>query len=206
MKIYFKEYCYTQDDKDLSEYEYSIDSFEDENSKEKDCKYTELEIPDIYSDYEAEALCEKMVSELKNNGTPLIETLNKEVDKIISLIDNLKNYKSFVSADSRIESVHISVSLVNRGSFNDDRLISSLELKTEDMIGKPLMWTDLYLGKKNDNKIKIAPVYAENRELYLLEDNGEDIKVVKKTGFSKYYSDDFDTSHIIATEIYCSYI
>ena len=203
MKIYFREYRLTQNNEISSEYEYSIDPFEDDEPKEEGCTYTQLEIPDIYSDYEAEALCEKMISELKNNGTPLTETLNREVEKMMSLINSLKNYKSFVSVDSRIESVNISVSLVNRGSFNDDRLISSLELKIENLVGKPLVWNDLYLGKKKDNKIKIAPVYSENRELYLLEDNGEDIKVVKKTGFSQYYSDDFDASYIIATEIYC---
>ena len=56
---------------------------------------------------------------------------------------------------------------------------------------------------EDDNNIKIAPVYLEGNELYFLENNNGKISVVKKNGFTKYYSDDFDKDYIISTQIYC---
>lgn len=201
MIIYFKD-CSGNKDAEGKLYEYFTDSLELDEQGEKDL--LQYELPDIFSDLEAERLCEAMISGLTRNGIPMEETLNKEVERVKSLIEELKSRKSFFSNGSEIKSVNISVSLVNRGSFNDERLINSLKIKTEDIEGKPLVWTDVFLNEKAGSQIRIAPVYSENKEMYFLEDKGGRISVVKKLGFSKYYTEDFDAAHIISAEIYCS--
>ena len=78
-----------------------------------------------------------------------------------------------------------------------------MDISIDDLKDKELVWYDLYLGKKNDNKVKIAPAYLEGNELYLLQDDDGEISVVKKNGFVMYYSDDYDEKYIISTQIYC---
>ena len=145
----------------------------------------------------------KMILEL-NNGVSFEDTLNNDINKKLELMDSMVSFGSFKVIDSNIKSINVLVSLVNRGCFNDERLIESLNLDVDDLKNKKLTWFDLYLGKKSDNKIKLAPVYLEKNELYFLEDNNGLISVVKKNSFSMCYSDDFDDSYIISTEIYCS--
>lgn len=96
----------------------------------------------------------------------------------------------------------MSVYLVYRGNFNDERLIESQEFSVEELIGKPLVWLDAYLGQKKDNAVKFAFVYLEDRDLYFLENDGKNTKLVKKTVFSYYYSDDYDENYIISTHIW----
>ena len=192
MIIYFKD-CSGNKDAEGKLYEYSLDEFEGGYD-------AELEIPDILTDNEIYGLLEERVCDL----TSFKEIINNEVERVMLLMENLKRCAAFKVVNSKVKYVNMTVSMVNRGSFNDERLVSSLKINVDDIDGEPLVWTDLYLDKKDGNKIKIAPVYLENNELYYLKGDGKDITVVKKMGFSEYFSDDFDASHIIATELYCS--
>ena len=191
MKIYFRF--------DGTNYEYSLEEFDIEESFE----YSEFDIPYFYSDDEAELLCKKMILKLEE-GILFEDTLNDEIDKKLELMDSMISFGSFKVIDSNVKRINVLVSLVNRGNFNDERLIESLSLDIDDLKDKKLTWFDLYLGKKSNNEIKLAPVYLENNELYFLEANNGIMSVVKKNGFSKLYSDDYDDSYIICTEIYCS--
>lgn len=193
MLVYFKRCDSASNDFGKELYEYSLDEFEDGF----DC---EIEIPDMLTDNEVDTLiCHKVC-----DPAYIEEMLKNEIGRVSSLMEELKRSKVFKSVSSEIKYINMSVSIVNRGSFNDERLVSSLKINVDDIDGKSLVWTDLYHNKKDGNKIKIAPVYLENNELYYLKDDGKDITVVKKMGFSEYFSDDFDASHIIATELYCS--
>ena len=90
------------------------------------------------------------------------------------------NLKKCVVAESAIKkSIDVSVYHVARGCFNDEMLIENMSLKVEDIKDKDLFWFDLYLGRKNDNKIKIAIAYIEKEYIHLLFDDGENVKVVK---------------------------
>lgn len=191
MKIYFR----TNGDS----IEYSLDEFDKEESYE----YSEFDISDNYSDYEAEILCEKMINEFQINGVSLSSTLEKELDERNKFIESLKNLNEFKVVNSKVSYIHVSVYLVYRGNFNDERLVETLDISIDDLKDKELVWYDLYLGKKNDNKVKIAPAYLEGNELYLLQDDEGEISVVKKNGFVMYYSDDYDEKYIISTQIYC---
>ena len=191
MKIYFR----TNGDS----IEYSLDEFDKEESYE----YSEFDISDNYSDYEAEILCEKMINEFRINGVSLSSTLEKELDERNKFIESLKNLNEFKVVNSKVSYIHVSVYLVYRGNFNDERLVETLDISIDDLKDKELVWYDLYLGKKNDNKVKIAPAYLEGNELYLLQDDDGEISVVKKNGFVMYYSDDYDEKYIISTQIYC---
>ena len=98
---------------------------------------------------------------------------------------------------------HFSVYLVYKCNFNDDRLIESIDINVDTLKDKELTWYDLYLNKKKDNNVKIAPVYLERNELYFLENNNGKISVVKKNGFAKYYCENYDDELLISTHIYC---
>ena len=108
----------------------------------------------------------------------------------------------FVAENPGIQKIHVNVSIVYRANFNDDRLIESREFSVEELKDKPLEWFDLYLGRKKDNKIKLAFVYLKDRTFYLLEAVEGETKLVKREGFSVIYTDDYDENHIIATEIW----
>lgn len=208
MKIYFRAtiwYDITRSDVNSIDYEYSLEEFD--KTESPSCgfyNYREFDIPDTYSDDEAEALCLKMIRGTKYNELTLDEVLRREVKRKEALYKSMKDFDAFQAVDTDIDTIHISVYAVNRGCFNDERLIGSLDIKINDIKDRELYWFDLYLGKKSDNKIKIAPVYLEGRQLYLLKDDGEGISIVKKDGFTLYFSDDLDESHIISTQIYCA--
>ena len=192
MKIYFRT--------DGNSLEYSLDEFD----KEEAYKYSEFDIGDDYSDEEAETLCEKIINEFENNGIGLSDTLANEINKRNMLIESMKDFDRFRVVNSNVGNIHFSVYMVYRGNFNDERLIESLDINVDSLKDKELTWYDLYLNKKDDNNIKIAPVYLEGNELYFLEDNNGKISVVKENGFSIYYSDDYDDKYLISTQIYCS--
>ena len=114
----------------------------------------------------------------------------------------IKKLDKFTVENPQMQTLHVSVYLVYRGNFNDERLIESKELSVEELAGKSLVWLDAYLGCKKDNAMRFAFVYLKERNLYLLENNGNKIKLSKKTGFSYIYSDDYDEKYIISTHIW----
>ena len=190
MKIYFRT--------DGNSLEYSLDKFE----KEEEYNYSEFDIDDNYSDEEVELLCQKMINEFKNNGISLSETLKDELNKRNMLIESMKNFDTFRVVNSNVGIIHFSVYLVYKCNFNDDRLIESLYINVDTLKDKELTWYDLYLNRKKDNNVKIAPVYLERNELYFLENNNGKISVVKKNGFAKYYCENYDDELLISINIY----
>ena len=168
MKIYFRT--------DGNSLEYSLDKFDIEEAY----NYSEFDIDDNYSDEEAELLCKKMINEFKNNGISLSDTLKDEINKRNMLIESMKNFDTFRVVNSNVGIIRLSVYLVYKRNFNDDRLIESLDINVDTLKDKELTSFDLYLNKKKDNNIKIAPVYLERNELYFLENNNGKISVVKK--------------------------
>ncbi len=112
------------------------------------------------------------------------------------------NLKKCVASDNATQKkINISVFYVARASFNDEMLVESLEIKIEDIKDKDLYWFDLYLGRKSDNKIKIAIAYIENEYIHFLFDDGEKIKAVKNA-YTVLASDDLNDSYLIATHIW----
>ena len=110
--------------------------------------------------------------------------------------------ETFTVENPKTETVHVSVSLVYRGNFNDERLIESMEFQLQELAGKPLVWFDLYLGRLQNNTVKLAFAYLKGRDLYFLEDDGKRVRVIKKNAFGHYYSNDYDDAHIISTQIW----
>lgn len=191
MKIYFRT--------DGNSLKYSLDKFDEEETY----NYREFDIDDNYSDEEAELLCQKLINEFKNNGISLSDTLKDEINKRNMLIESMKNFDTFKVVNSNVDIIRLSVYLVYKCNFNDDRLIESLDINVDTLKDKELTWYDLYLNRKKDNNVKIAPVYLERNELYFLENNNGKISVVKKNGFAKYYCENYDDELLISTHIYC---
>ncbi len=114
----------------------------------------------------------------------------------------IKKLDKFTVENPQMQTLHMSVYLVYRGNFNDERLIETKELSVEELNGKPLVWLDVYLGRKKDNALKLAFIYLKDRNLYFLENEGKTTKLIKKTGFTHIYSDDYDEGYIISTHIW----
>ncbi len=108
----------------------------------------------------------------------------------------------FLVNDPMPKAFHISVNLVYRGNFNDERLIASRSIEVEELVGKPLMWFDPYLDMLGGSTLKIAFAYLDEATLYILVDDGNDIKLVEKECYLHSFSDDYDNSYIIASSIW----
>lgn len=201
MEIYFRATI----DYDLSRrsikgisFEYSLEDFDRNDKPVRGLyQYSSHTIPDYYSEKEAKALCEKMIEEFNVNGYSLSSTLNEQLELKREFVESLKCSDRFKVVNSDIECINVSIFRVNKNDKNEDRLVDTIRIRVSELDGKTLNWFKLYGG------IKLAPVYLDGNELYLLEDDGNEIKVVKKNGFAMTYSDVCD-DNIIATKIYCS--
>ena len=120
---------------------------------------------------------------------------------MIQDVEILKTQTFFVEKP-KLTAVHVSVLLVYRGNFNDERLIASREFSLSDLQDKPLVWLDLFLGMTPQNKTQIAFAGVKGSTLYILRKDGEKLSVVKKEGFTYTFSDDYDEGYIIATNIW----
>ena len=117
-------------------------------------------------------------------------------------ISEVKKQTTFLVKDTPFERIRISVYVVSRRSFNDERLIESQEIPLVELQDKPIAFHDVYLGKKAGNKTKIAFVCIEGKTLYFLEDNGEKVTVKKRTDFPYTYTDDYNEGYLIAAHIW----
>ncbi len=117
-------------------------------------------------------------------------------------LENIKDAKAFTARCPKMDKIRISVYLVYRGSFNDERLIESREFSVEELKNKPLLWIDLYLGRKADNRIKIAFARLSGRSLYYLLDNGEDVTAAKMGEYGSCFAEDYDERYIISSKIW----
>lgn len=97
--------------------------------------------------------------------------------------------------------IEISVFIVEKCNFNDERLIETRWLCLEEIKDKPLLWQDVYLGKNPRSVLKIAVAYVSGTDVYLLEDDGIKVRAVKKNEYTHYYSDDYDERRIISAHI-----
>ncbi len=105
-----------------------------------------------------------------------------------------------VVKDTKKTSINISVFMVARACFNDEMLIEDLTIKVENIKDKELYWFDLFLGRKKDNKTKIAIAYIDGYDVYLLQNDGEKTEVVKANYILA--SEDYDKSSLISTHIW----
>lgn len=180
-------------------FEYSLEEFDrSEHPIRGMYQYSSHSIPDYYSVKEANSLCKKMIDEFNENGYSLSATLVEQLEIKKTFIESLKHSDKFRVVDSDVDSINISVFKVSKDGNNEDRLVDTINVKVEDIKDGTLNWIGLYSG------VKLAPVYLEGDELYFLEDDGNDIKVVKKSGFAMTYSEHYDDEFNIATKIYCS--
>lgn len=109
---------------------------------------------------------------------------------------------NFEVKDPWCQKLNISVNLVYRGNFNDERLIATKKLELSELIGQPFVWFDPYLDMKKGSTLKIALAYLEEATLYILVDDGEDISLVEKECYLHSFTDDYDSSYIIASSIW----
>ena len=117
-------------------------------------------------------------------------------------LNDIKKLDRCAVENFKSEKINISVFLVYRGNFNDERLVESRSIPISEIADKPLVWLDAYLGVKADSRKRIALAYLKKQSIYLLEDSGGEITAVKKELFSCAYTDDYDEKYIIATHIY----
>ena len=116
-------------------------------------------------------------------------------------LNEIKKLEKFIVNNPKKETIKISVYLVSRASFNDERLILSKTFILNNLINEDLIWFDKYLGVKKDNNEELALAYLDGYTLYLLERNEENINVIKVDALGHIFSDDYDEYHIISANI-----
>ena len=80
-------------------------------------------------------------------------------------ISEIKKLDKCVADNFKKEKINISVYLVYRGNFNDERLVESKSFSVDDLLNKPPVWFDIYLGQKEGNTIKAAFIYFNNQKI-----------------------------------------
>lgn len=115
--------------------------------------------------------------------------------------NEILNLKKCVVNDTKKEAINVSVYLVYRGCFNDERLIEELKLNIDDIKDKELFWFDIYLGKMDGNKTRLAVAHIDGLNVYFLKDDGEKVQVVKNDR-SIFAVADYDESYLISTHIW----
>ncbi len=111
------------------------------------------------------------------------------------------NLKTFLVEETKNKTINLSVFNVQKCNFNDEWLIDSIDFKIDDIKDKPLFYTDLFLSKKKENKLKIAFAYLKGNDIYFIVDDGGKKEVVKKQGFTQIFTAEKDDRTFFATHI-----
>lgn len=114
--------------------------------------------------------------------------------------NEILNLKKCVVKDTKMTQINISVFIVARACFNDERLVEDLKIKVESINGKELFWFDMFLGRKSDNKARLAVAYIEGNDVFLLKNDGEKSTVIKADYILA--SENYDESSLISTHIW----
>ncbi len=96
--------------------------------------------------------------------------------------------------------VKMSVWIVMKCNFNDEMLVETLYINVEDLINKPLVWYDLYLGRNKFISKKIAFSSLKNNKLTAIVDDGE-IKKEYNLDSYDFFVDDNDEKSLITCKI-----
>ena len=97
--------------------------------------------------------------------------------------------------------LHIFVTYVFRGNFNDEMYLCEKDIFLDELDGQELVWFDPYLGKSkvNDTRIAITRV-TKTGASYLIERTGE-IKEEKIALYGSTFAEDFDESRLLAAHL-----
>ena len=107
----------------------------------------------------------------------------------------------FKAISPKKSSVTLSVSLVYRGSFNDERMIASKTFSLNELCDKPILYFDLYLGKNKGGTKEIAIAAIEGFDIYLIERTKGRRRVIQVNALSAPFTDDYDDKYIISAQI-----
>lgn len=112
----------------------------------------------------------------------------------------LKNRNKFQLKASRYQYIQMSVWVVMKCNFNDERLIESRYFNVKDLIDKSIIWHDLYLGKSKDIVKKIAFSSLKGNKLSVFLIDGDDKKGYKLNSYD-FFVDDNDEKTLITCKI-----
>ena len=112
----------------------------------------------------------------------------------------LKNRNKFQVKASRYHYILMSVWVVMKCNFNDEMLIESRCFNVEDLIDKPIVWNDLYLGKSKNVGKKIAFSSLKGNKLSVFLIDGDEKKEYNLNGYD-FFVDDKDEKTLITCKI-----
>ncbi len=96
--------------------------------------------------------------------------------------------------------IDISVYLVQKCNFNDERLVENYVISKQEVDNKEFKWFDLYLSRNKEGK-KIAFVYLSDNDVYFYLDDKGSNELIKLNEGSHIITDDYDENLIIACHI-----
>ena len=111
--------------------------------------------------------------------------------------------ETFTACNHYSDKAHITVYYVARANFNDEMLVECVDIPFSELEGKPLRWIDPYFGRSKIGKTKIAFVYADSEALYVIVDDGEGKRTVRRIEkiMTEYLAEDYDKSSILSAHI-----
>lgn len=111
-----------------------------------------------------------------------------------------KNRDKFTCNTSPYHFIKMSVYFVMKCNFNDEMLVETLCIKVEDLLNKPLVWHDLYLGKNKTISKKIAFTSLKKNKLTAIVVDSE-IKKEYNLDSYDFFVDDNDEKSLITCKI-----
>ncbi len=112
----------------------------------------------------------------------------------------LRNKNKFQVKASRCQYILMSVWVVMKCNFNDEMLIESRYFNVNDLIDKPIVWHDLYLGKSKNVVKKIAFSSLKGNKLSVIICDCEDKKEYNLNSYD-FFVDDKDEKTLITCKI-----
>lgn len=113
-----------------------------------------------------------------------------------------KYEKLIVNTSREIKGFEVSLYLVSRASFNDERLIENRSFAFSVLKDK-IYYFDPFFSRLKNSNLEVAFAYLDDENFVILEKRGNDIKVIEKNIFlvSHIISEDYDDNYIISAHI-----
>lgn len=115
----------------------------------------------------------------------------------------MKKYEKLEVKTTRdINGFDVSVFLVSRASFNDERLIENRSFSFS-VLKDTLFFFDPFFGKKKDSDLEVAFAYLDDENFVILEKRNGKIKAIENEVMfiSHIISEDYDDKYIISAHI-----
>ena len=98
-------------------------------------------------------------------------------------MENILNFKNVEIKNEIIKKIIINVMIVQKCNFNDTFYIADKEILISDIKDKAITYFDPFLGKVDNNNVKVAIASINEDEYHVIIDENENKKVEVKENY-----------------------